>query len=181
MAIPLRTDFDAARLREIAAHEPGCQAGQAACRAGGDLRWIEPDGGSRDRRGEPAGGARWVLRCDTEGSQGLVDRKAPGQPSRLNAQHRAALAAMLERGPIPAVHGVVRWRTIGLCQWVWDEFEVSVSAQTLSRELRAMGYRKLSARPHHHAQAADAIEGFNKKPQPYWWRSRANTASSPTI
>jgi hypothetical protein len=25
--------------------------------------------------------------------------------------------------------------------------------QTLSRELRAMGYRKLSARPHHHAQA----------------------------
>jgi hypothetical protein len=37
---------------------------------------------------------------------------------------------------------------------VWDEYEISVSKQTLSRELRAMGYRKLSARPRHHAQAA---------------------------
>ena len=34
--------------------------------------------------------------------------------------------------------------------------------QTLSRELRAMGYRKLSARPRHHAQAEGAIEDFKK-------------------
>ena len=35
-----------------------------------------------------------------------------------------------------------------------------VAKQTLSRELRAMGYRKLSARPRHHAQAAGVIRGF---------------------
>ena len=35
--------------------------------------------------------------------RGLIDRKAPGQPSRLDARHRAALAAMVENGPIPAV------------------------------------------------------------------------------
>ena len=35
-----------------------------------------------------------------------------------------------------------------------------VSPQTLSRELRAMGYRKLSARPRHHAQAPGAVEAF---------------------
>jgi hypothetical protein len=57
---------------------------------------------------------------------------------------------------------VVRWRIIDLCQWVWDEYEISVSQQTLSRELRAMGYRRLSARPRHHAQAADAIEVLKK-------------------
>jgi hypothetical protein len=34
--------------------------------------------------------------------------------------------------------------------------------QTLSRELRAMGYRKLSARPRHHAQAEGAIEDLKK-------------------
>jgi hypothetical protein len=36
--------------------------------------------------------------------------------------------------------------------------------QTLSRELRAMGYRKLSARPRHHAQTEGAIE--EKLPRP---------------
>jgi hypothetical protein len=30
-------------------------------------------------------------------------------------------------GPIPGVHGVVRWRIIDLCQSVWDEFEIKVS------------------------------------------------------
>jgi transposase len=94
----------------------------------------------------------WVLRFNALGPAGLVDRKAPGQPSRLSDGHRAALAAMVESGPIPAVPGVVRWRAIDLCQWVWDEFQISVSKQTLSRELRAMGYRKLSARPRHHAR-----------------------------
>jgi hypothetical protein len=38
--------------------------------------------------------------------------------------------------------------------------------QTLSRELRAMGYRKLSARPRHHAQAEGAIEDFKKTSRP---------------
>jgi hypothetical protein len=49
---------------------------------------------------------------------------------------------------------------VDLCQWLWDTFQVAVSQQTLSRELRAMGYRKLSARPRHHAQAAGAIDAF---------------------
>jgi hypothetical protein len=40
--------------------------------------------------------------------------------------------------------------------------------QTLSRELRAMGYRKLSARPRHHAQAEGAIDNF-KKASPRVW------------
>ena len=89
----------------------------------------------------------WVLKFNADGPDGLIDRKAPGQLSLLDDRHRTALVAMVESGPIQAVHGVVRWRVIDLCQWVWDEFSVSVSPQTMSRELRAMGYRKLSARP----------------------------------
>src|SRR5262245_5856598 len=54
---------------------------------------------------------------------------------------------MIESGPIPAVHGVVRWWLIDLAQWIFEEFRITVAKQTLSRELRAMGYRKLSARP----------------------------------
>jgi hypothetical protein len=60
---------------------------------------------------------------------------------------RQAIARMIESGPIPAIHGVVRWRLIDLSQWVYEEFRITVAKQTLSRELRAMGYRKLSADP----------------------------------
>ena len=105
--------------------------------------------------------------------------QAAGQPSRLNDTHRAALAEIIESGPIPAVHGVVRWRIVDLCQWICEEFRIVVAKQTLSRELRAMGYRKLSARPRHHAQADGAIENFKKASPRAWTRSRAKRASIP--
>ena len=81
--------------------------------------------------------------------RGPIDRKAPGQPPRLNDAHRATLAAIIESGPIPAVHGIVRWRIVSIrCQWIFAGIPRAViSWQTLSQELRAMGYRKLSARP----------------------------------
>jgi hypothetical protein len=43
----------------------------------------------------------WVVRFNAEGPEGLRDRKAPGQRSRLTDE-------MVADGPIPAVHGVVR-------------------------------------------------------------------------
>jgi transposase len=121
----------------------------------------------------------WVVKFNAVGPDGLIDRKPPGQPSRLNDTHRAALAAMIENGPIPAVHGVVRWRVVDLCQWVWEEFQISIARQTLSRELRQLGYRKLSARPRHYAQAAGAIEDFKKVSPPVWTQSRRTKALRP--
>jgi hypothetical protein len=76
---------------------------------------------------------------------------------------------------IPAIHGVVRWRLIDLSQWIYEEFRITVAKQTLSRELRPMGYRKLSARPRHHAQAEGAIENFQKNFQRAWMKSRAKS------
>jgi hypothetical protein len=70
---------------------------------------------------------------------------------------------MIESGPIPAIRGVVRWRLIDLAQWIFEEFRITIAKQTLSRELRAMGYRKLSGRPRHHAQTEGVIEDFEKK------------------
>ena len=54
---------------------------------------------------------------------------------------------MVESGPISAVHGVVPWRLNDLPRWIFEEFRITIAKQTLSRELRAMGYRKLSTRP----------------------------------
>jgi transposase len=119
----------------------------------------------------------WVLKFNAQGPQGLIDRKAPGQPSRLNNAHRAALAGIVESGPIPAVHGVVRWRIVDLCQWMFEEFRVTIAKQTMSRELRGLGYRKLSARPRHHAQAEGAVEDFKKAFPAAWRRSRRRKES----
>ncbi|MQX89372.1 hypothetical protein GHK63_06720 [Sinorhizobium meliloti] len=45
---------------------------------------------------------------------------------------------------------------------------VSVSEQTLSREVRSMGCRKLAAHPKHHEQDPEAIEKFRKNSPPQW-------------
>lgn len=108
----------------------------------------------------------------------MIDRKPPGQPRLLTQAHREGLVAIIESGPIPAVHGVVRWRLCDPGQWLWKEFRVPVSKQTLSRELHAMGLRKLSARPKHHAQAPQAIETFKKTSPPRWQALRPTRASA---
>ena len=179
MAIALRFDFDAVAVRSWAKKsKDGPQARRLLTLA------VIYEGTSRTEAAKIGGVTLqivrdWVVKFNADGPAGLVDRKAPGQPPRLNDAPRAALAAMIESGPIPAVHGIVRWRIVDLCQWIFEEFRVVVSRQTLSRELRAMGYRKLSARPRHHAQAAGATQDFKKVFPIGWTRSRARTASPP--
>jgi transposase len=178
MPLPLRSDFDAFSLRTAA----------RKTKNGGQARRLLAlaaiyDGAMRAEAAMIGGVTRqivrdWVVKFNADGPAGLIDRKAPGQPSRLNGTHRAALALIVEAGPTPAVDGVVRWRIVDLCQWVWDQFGVSVAKQTLSRELRDMGFRRLSARPRHHAQAAGAIEDFKKTLPPPWRKSCAKRASS---
>lgn len=123
------------------------------------------DGASRTEAAEIGGVTRqivrdWVERLNTGGPDALVARKAPGKSPLLTHDQRAALAQVVEDGLTPAIAGVVRWRLVDLAQWVWDRFAVSISRQTLGRELRAMQYRKLSARPRHHAQAEGAVDAF---------------------
>ena len=179
MPVPLRGDFDAAQLRAVARRTKNA----AQTRRLLALAAVY-DGASRTAAASIGGVTLqivrdWVVKFNASGPTGLIDRKPPGQPSRLNEAHRAALRAVIESGPIPAVHGVVRWRLIDLCQWLWDEFQVSIAKPTLSRELRAMGYRKLSARPRHHAQAEGAIDLFKSASPPCWTRSRARRALIP--
>jgi len=86
---------------------------------------------------------------------------------------------MVESGPIPAIHGVVRWRLIDLAQWVWEEYRVRVAKQTLSRQLRAMGFRKLSARPRNRTHNEHAVGAFKKTSPTCLRRSRAGRPRAP--
>jgi transposase len=162
MAAPvaLRSDYDGKALRRLAkASKDADQTRRLLALA------VVYDGGSRGDAGEIGGvGLQtvrdWVLRFNAAGPDGLVNGKAPGGRPVLGEVERAALRQVVEEGPIPAVHGVVRWRIVDLMQWLWEEFRLSVSKQTMSKELRAMGFRKLSARPRHHAKDADAEAAF---------------------
>jgi transposase len=107
----------------------------------------------------------WVMRLNERGPAGLINGKAPGPVSRLNNKQSATPDRAIEREPTPYFDGVVRWRLCDLAQWLWEEFRVSVSEQTLSREVRSMGYRKLVARPKHYAQDPQVVEDFKKFPR----------------
>ena len=41
--------------------------------------------------------------------------------------HRGALTGIVENGPTPATHGVVRWRMVDLCQWMWEKFHLVIA------------------------------------------------------
>ena len=170
-AVGLREDFGSADLRVLArSSKDANQARRLLALA------VIYDGGRRTEAARTGGVSLqiirdWVLRFNTSGPDGLINAKAPGKPPKLSADQRAALAAAVARGPIPAIHGVVRWRLIDLMQWIWEEFGVSLSEATMSRELNALGYRKISARPRHHAQNQFAIEAFKKTSPPSWRRS----------
>lgn len=161
-AIVLRADYGAGDLLRLAkASRDARQTRRLLALA------VIYDGGSRTEAARVGGVTLqivrdWVLRFNAEGPSGLVDRKAPGKAPLLQAEHRAALAAAVEAGPRPYLDGVVRWRLVDLAQWLWERFGLSVSRQTLGRELRAMGYAKLSARPRHYAQDPEAADQFEK-------------------
>ena len=115
----------------------------------------------------------WVLRFNARGPDGLIDGKATGQPAKLNNEQRQALAQIVEDGPIPAIHGVVRWRRKDLALWIFEEFGISLEESSVGRELRALGFRKITARPRHKGQNEFAVEDFKKTFPPSWKLSAA--------
>src|SRR5271167_1981756 len=175
--ISLRGDFDGPMLRALALSE---KAGSVTRRLLSLVTIYE--GGMRADAARLGGvGLQtlrdWVLRFNAKGPDGLVDGKSTGRPPLLDDEQRRALVAMVEAGPIPAIHEVVRWRLIDLVQWVFDEYGVSVTKQILSRELRALDYRKLSARPRHHEHDETAVADFKKKSPTSWRKSRQPQAN----
>jgi transposase len=164
--VPLRSDFDADGLHTLArcARDPaqtrrllalsaiyaGGSRSAAAARGGVGLQTVED----------------WVVAFNMHGLDGSIGGKAPGACPRLDVEQRAALRALMEQGTMPTAHGVVRWRLVDLAQILFEDHGVSVSEQTLSRVLRAMGYANLSARPRHYAQGPDAIPAFKKPFRP---------------
>src|SRR4029450_2819103 len=91
--------------------------------------------------------------------------------AKLNALHKAFLARIVEEGPIPAIHGVVRWGACDLSMRLYEEFGLSVSDDTIYRALKKLGFSHMSARPKSYKQNAEAMEAFKKTPPGVWRKS----------
>lgn len=170
-AVALRSDFCGDDLRRLAK-----QHKDAACTRRLLALSLIYDGESRSTAARFGGvGLQivrdWVLRFNAHGVDGLITGKAPGRIPLLNDEQRRALAALVDSGPQFEVDGTVRWRLCDLIRWIAAEFGITASRQTVARELRMMGYRKLSARPKYHAQNSEAIDIFKKTSQPHWHKT----------
>ena len=171
-AIPLRSDLDGPALRRCARRT------KDAAQARRLLALAEIyDGGSRSDAARIGGVTLqivrdWVLRFNARGPEGLVNGKAPGNRCKLNDEQRQALAKIVERGPLPAIHGVVRWRRKDLVRWIFEEFRITIDETTVGRELKALGFAKLSARPRHYAQNEFEVDAFKKTSPPHWQPSK---------
>jgi hypothetical protein len=99
----------------------------------------------------------------------------------LQAAETLAPALALELVPLrskpPPISSAPSKALTDLAQWVFEEFHITIAKQTLTRELRAIGYRKLSAGPRHHVQVDGAIENFKKVSPRVWRQSRARRPS----
>src|SRR5437588_1568723 len=121
-----RVDLTAAELRAAAGRE---KDGSAARRMLALAMVL--DGADRKSAAETCGMDRqtlrdWVHRYNAEGLRGLHDLKTPGPKPKLTAEQQAELAKLVEAGPDPVRHGVVRWRRVDLR----DELERNASHQS---------------------------------------------------
>ena len=142
-AVPVRTDYTVGEVRRFARRaKDGAQARRLLALA------AVLDGASREEAAKIGGMAR------------------------LDDTQKAILHRIVEEGPIPAIHGVVRWRACDLIMRLHDEFGLSVSDDTIYRALKDLGFSHVSARPKAYRQDADAMAAF-KKTLPYAWRKSA--------
>jgi len=90
-----------------------------------------------------------VHRYNAEGLPGLVNRSYAGPARRLSEANLSELAALVEKGPDPEKDGVVRWRQADLRRVIEERFGVTMHERTVGKQLKALGFVRLSVRPQH--------------------------------
>jgi transposase len=104
----------------------------------------------------------WVHRYNAEGLAGLKNRRGPGRPCQLSAAQKAELAALVEKGPDPEKDGIVRWRCADLKWRIEEMFGIRLHERTVGKQLKALGYVRLSVRPQHPKSDPQAQQAFKK-------------------
>jgi len=116
----------------------------------------------------------WVRRYNTQGIDGLRERRRGGNQRKLTDRQERELMAHLDaqaddpRGGLRRGHDVRRWIT--------DQFGLPFSLPGAYKLLHRLGYSHLMPRPRHKRADAQAQEAFKKTP---WRRSTPSPESTP--
>jgi transposase len=162
-----RRELDAAGLRRAA----------ACCKDGAGARrmlalGLVVEGRSRREAASSCGMDRqslrdWVHRYNAAGLAGLTNKRAPGSAPKLDKAQSAVVAGWVRAGPQLAEDGVIRWRRIDLARKIEKELGVCLAERSVGDLLRRLGFRRVSVRPLHPKQDAEALEA-HKKTSPIW-------------
>lgn len=161
-AVKMRSDYTAGELRRLATRTKDVRQSRRLL----SLAAVA-DGMSRAEAARIGGMDRqtlrdWVHRFNEQGCDGLTDVHDGGPRERLSAEQKAELAGIVERGPDPAVDGVVRWRRVDLKRVIEERFGVVYHERYVGKLLKQLGFSHVSARPRHPAQDGEIVEAYKK-------------------
>jgi transposase len=108
----------------------------------------------------------WVHRYNADGLSGLENKPLPGRSSKLTAEHKQGLIALVEAGLQAGKDKVVRWRRADLRDRLAQDFGLVLHERTVGKLLNALGYRRLSVRPFNPKADLAAQDVFKKTSQP---------------
>ena len=157
-----RQDLTAAALRRAASREKDGSAARRMLALGLVLEGQDRASAARSCGMDRQTLRDWVHRYNREGLVGLRDRHGGGLGGKLSPAQRAEVAALVEAGPDPALHKVVRWRRVDLRDEIKRRFGVELHERSVGKMLRSLGYRRLSVRPQHPKSDPVAQEAFKK-------------------
>ena len=170
-AIAVRPDYTSREVRRLAKQSDDVGQARRLLAIAAVL-----DGTSREEAAKIGGMERqtlrdWVIRFNDTGPEGLSNKPSPGAPGKLHAVHKEFLTHLIDEGPIPEIHGVVRWRACDLIKQLHAQFGLSVSDATVYRALKELGFSHMSARPRAYKQDPEAMVAFKKNLLGAWRRS----------
>jgi transposase len=103
----------------------------------------------------------WVARYNRGGLEALHERPRPGRPRRLDPEHYPRLKQRLDAPPRPE-DGVCALRGHDVRRILTEEFDATMSLQTVYDLLGRIGYSSLVPRPRHEDSIPEVQELFKE-------------------
>jgi transposase len=90
--------------------------------------------------------SRWNRALSGRGVEALRKRRAPGRPSRLNADQQAGVADVFKAGPRAAGFESDRWTTLRFAEAIHARFGVRYDPDHVGRIMHRLGLRERKPR-----------------------------------
>ena len=118
--------------------------------------------------------SRWCRALNGKGVEGLRKRRAPGRPSRLNAEQLRAVAEIYQAGPRTAGFTTDLWTTARFAEAIFARFGVRYDPDHVGRIMHRLGLR---ARSRPRRRSSEMVYGSRYSPNTVLSRSEI----SPTV